>query len=372
MGTTNVDGNTPAASEGPTDSYARRGGASVGAALGPDWLFKSNFIDNVKRGGSQGDGVMAMNVHFNEEIVSFYDNHYGVWITVDNSSNIKEAELNKMMEMAKEKIDVVNTYPLRVLTATGTLYSCDFIVSATGVTPSTAYVPRAQGDFLLDIEGGLIVDRKMRTNIDDVYAAGDCCNCKSCGDTPSSNWFQMRLWSQARCAGIYAAHCMLGVEDSYGSDYFFELFAHVTRFFGYKVVLLGRYNCQGLGDEMEDRVKELVVTESGLVRRDRSHPYAQGRRYSGSGGVADTDLRRGLAVSHSSKEDPSLQLWTRVTAGKEYIKLVVKEGRVIGALLIGDTGIEETIENLILNQLDVSQQGIELLNPDVDIEDYFD
>ena len=29
-------------------------------------------------------------------------------------------------------------------------------------------------------------------------------------------------------------------------DFCFELFAHVTKFFGYKVVLLGLFNAQGL------------------------------------------------------------------------------------------------------------------------------
>ena len=43
-----------------------------------------------------------------------------------------------------------------------------------------------------------------------------------------------------------------------------------------------------------------------------------------------------------------------------------------GAILIGETDLEETFENLILNQLDLSCYGEELLNPDIDIEDYFD
>ena len=34
-------------------------------------------------------------------------------------------------------------------------------------------------------------------------------------------------------------------------DFCFELFAHVTQFFGFKVVLLGRYNAQGLGNDYE-------------------------------------------------------------------------------------------------------------------------
>jgi NAD(P)H-nitrite reductase large subunit len=51
---------------------------------------------------------------------------------------------------------------------------------------------------------------------------------------------------------------------------------------------------------------------------------------------------------------------------------VISNGRVQGALLIGDTDLEETFENLILNQIDVSPYGADLINPDIDIEDYFD
>ena len=33
---------------------------------------------------------------------------------------------------------------------------------------------------------------------------------------------------------------------------------------------------------------------------------------------------------------------------------------------------QETFENLILNQMDLSRFGESLLDPDIDIEDYFD
>lgn len=58
--------------------------------------------------------------------------------------------------------------------------------------------------------------------------------------------------------------------------------------------------------------------------------------------------------------------------GVEYLKLVVQDGKLHGAVLIGDTEMEETFENLILNQLDISRYGENLLNPDIDIDDYFD
>jgi NAD(P)H-nitrite reductase large subunit len=48
------------------------------------------------------------------------------------------------------------------------------------------------------------------------------------------------------------------------------------------------------------------------------------------------------------------------------------KGKVVGAMLIGDTGLEEVFENLILNMLDVSAIGIDLLDPSLDLEDYFD
>ena len=67
-----------------------------------------------------------------------------------------------------------------------------------------------------------------------------------------------------------------------------------------------------------------------------------------------------------------LEIWTRVRPGKEYVKLTVYHGRIVGALLIGVTDLEEVIENLIMNALDISHLGVKILNPDIDIEDYFD
>ncbi len=59
-----------------------------------------------------------------------------------------------------------------------------------------------------------------------------------------------------------------------------------------------------------------------------------------------------------------------VCAGVEYVKLVMQGGRLVGAVLIGETDLEETFENLILNQMDLSH--LNLLEPSVDLEDFFD
>ena len=53
----------------------------------------------------------------------------------------------------------------------------------------------------------------------------------------------MRLWTQARQMGAYAAKCMVAHSDGEDitQDFCFELFAHATRFFGFKVILTRSY-----------------------------------------------------------------------------------------------------------------------------------
>lgn len=59
-------------------------------------------------------------------------------------------------------------------------------------------------------------------------------------------------------------------------------------------------------------------------------------------------------------------------SGLEYVKVVLRDGRMEGAILIGETDLEETCENLILNQTDLTPFKDHLLDPDIDIEDFFD
>ena len=67
-----------------------------------------------------------------------------------------------------------------------------------------------------------------------------------------------------------------------------------------------------------------------------------------------------------------VEIWTRVTPGKEYIKVTALNGKIVGALLVGDTDLEEVFENLIMNAMDISAYGIHILNPELDLEDFFD
>jgi hypothetical protein len=107
--------------------------------------------------------------------------------------------------------------------------------------------------------------------------------------------------------------------DNASLDATFELFTHCTRFLGLPVVLLGRFNGQGL-----------------------------------------------LASEETT-------MYSRVDA-EAFVRVLLVRGRLRGAVLIGDEAcaLAETFEQLILDELDVGSLGPHILDPDVDIEDYFD
>ncbi|XP_077809819.1 pyridine nucleotide-disulfide oxidoreductase domain-containing protein 1 isoform X2 [Macaca mulatta] len=271
---------------------------NVGSALGPDWHEGLNL---------KGTKEFSHKIHLETmcEVKKIY---------LQDEFRILKKKSFTFPRDPKSVTTDTEMWPVYVELTNEKIYGCDFIVSATGVTPNVE--PFLHGNsFNLGEDGGLKVDDHMHTSVPDVYAAGDICTASW---QLSPVWQQMRLWTQARQMGWYAAKCMAAASlgDSTDMDFSFELFAHVTKFFNYKVVLLGKYNAQGLGSDHE--------------------------------------------------------LMLRCTKGQEYIKVVMQNGRMMGAVLIGETDLEETFENLILNQMNLSSYGEDLLDPNIDIEDYFD
>uniref|UniRef100_A0A1B6J7I9 Pyridine nucleotide-disulfide oxidoreductase domain-containing protein 1 n=1 Tax=Homalodisca liturata TaxID=320908 RepID=A0A1B6J7I9_9HEMI len=257
----------------------------TGAALGPDWHSKYDLSGSLKTN-------IEITVEYKSEVESV--------LTLQDVGDCVKKDKN---------------WPVFVKLTNGKIYGCDFIVSATGVIPCSRFEMEDGKTFKMGDDGGIEVDWKMETNLPDVYAAGDVC---SATWDRATHWFQMRLWTQARQMGTYAAKSMASSlqQETFYQDFCFEMFSHVTKFFGYKVVLLGLFNGQTLNN--------------------------------------------------------SYEVLLRITKGVEYVKLVMKNGRMQGAVLIGETDLEEMCENLILNQLDLTDFGEDLLNPDIDIEDYFD
>ncbi|RWS16545.1 Pyridine nucleotide-disulfide oxidoreductase domain-containing protein 1-like protein [Dinothrombium tinctorium] len=265
----------------------QRNKEGFGSALGPDW--KINL-------SAKGKFIERKNI-----IVEFEC----------EVNSINESDSIPNEKISKSEFD---KWPVFVELTNNKLYGCDFVVSATGVIPNVLPLSGTKS-FKLASDGGIEVNEEMLTSEINVYAAGDVCTASW---RTSRNWFQMRLWTQARQMGIYAAFCMLShLRNESPQVYFpFDVFTHITRFFDYKVVLLGCFNGQNLEHEYE--------------------------------------------------------ILLRITEGKEYVKVVVSDNKVQGAILIGETDLEETFENLIVNQLDISTIKDNLLESNIDIEDYFD
>ncbi|KAJ0179236.1 hypothetical protein K1T71_004948 [Dendrolimus kikuchii] len=245
------------------------------AALGPDWYRK---LEGVKTAG----GTQELEIIYRVEI-----------------KDVKEVT-NK-------------EYPLEVELTNGKIIECDFVISATGVEPAVNFSWDKQPDRGPD--GGLSVNEFQETTIANVFAAGDVAYAAW---KQAPHWFQLRLWTQARqMAGMAgkAMHAKVTNQDVL-QDFCFELFTHCTTLFGYRVILLGKYNGQGLGNDYE--------------------------------------------------------ILLRTTPRYEYIKFVLQNGKLQGAILIGETDLEEMCENLILDQIDLTPFGDDILNPDIDIDDYFD
>eukprot|EP00127_Corallochytrium_limacisporum_P005407 Clim_evm19s204 gene=Clim_evmTU19s204 len=300
---------------------------SFGPALGPGWSnqLRDKLKDRVHTKGSQKPFLClcpGMEIE-------------GVMRDTGAGNNVR------CLRPAKDQGTSDHQHALTITLTDGTAYSCDLVVAATGVEPCVGFLSNPSCTIHVDSGSpdpeqiGVAVDHRCRSISEyTVYAAGDCCSVRRKQGIADGKigplWFQMRLWSQARAMGhlaarhIYESLCRSGDssdddEDDDLLDMTFDLFTHVTEFFGKKVVLLGLYRGQGL---------------------EKNH----------------------------------YEVLLRISGNEEYIKVIVgnDDGKVKGVTLIGDTDLEETFENLILNGTNISHLKEGLLDPDVDLEDYFD
>jgi len=104
-----------------------------------------------------------------------------------------------------------------IVTKSGLTVECDAVVVGAGVRPDTMLAQRAgieTGD------GGIVCDAKLRTSVEGIYAAGDCCSYES---VVHGRRIHVEHWDVAMNQGIHAAGNMLGEERDYDVvPYFFS------------------------------------------------------------------------------------------------------------------------------------------------------
>ena len=102
-----------------------------------------------------------------------------------------------------------------VVTTEGEEIPCRFVGLATGVTPNVAFLEGSG----IEMGRGVLVDRHFRTNVPDVYAAGDCAEFR---DPPPGRKAVEQLWYTARAHGATVAHTLCGTPRAYDPGVFYN------------------------------------------------------------------------------------------------------------------------------------------------------
>jgi nitrite reductase (NADH) large subunit len=170
-------------------------------------------------------------------------------------------------------------------------------VLATGVEPRTFVkeVPRLQ------LHQGIVVDRFGKTNLKNIFAAGDVAEAfdpLKCDLSTNLNW------TSAREQGRVAGRTMAGISDDYPGS----VSLNSLTFFGCPIITMG---IAALSSPIDEKQYQEII---------------------------DPTRRSGV-----------------------YRKLVLQDGKVVGAILFGDLSFSGTYHRLIRDKVDVGDLGIELL-----------
>ncbi|MGN6665111.1 MAG: NAD(P)/FAD-dependent oxidoreductase [Solirubrobacterales bacterium] len=104
-----------------------------------------------------------------------------------------------------------------VITESGLAVECDAVVVGAGVRPDAMLAQRAG----IEVgDGGVVCDSKLRTSVEGIYAAGDCCSYES---VVHGRRIHVEHWDVAMQQGQHAAGNMLGADADYEVvPYFFS------------------------------------------------------------------------------------------------------------------------------------------------------
>jgi len=103
----------------------------------------------------------------------------------------------------------------RVVTSAGESLDCQFVGLTAGVSPNIAL---AEGT-PLETKRGFVVDPQLRTNVADIYAAGDCAEIRQPGQ---ERHLLQQVWYTGKAQGRHAAEVLCGSEEPYDPGIWFN------------------------------------------------------------------------------------------------------------------------------------------------------
>jgi len=138
---------------------------------------------------------------------------YPLSTTVDEETgNLIKDQLNKMGIDVFTETDIVETKvkngSLISVLSNGRILTTDIAIVGKGVKPRCD-LAKSSG---IKVENGIIVDEHLRTSVENIYAAGDCCETY---DIVRKKRVVNAIWPNAVEQGRYAALNMLGYDVSY-------------------------------------------------------------------------------------------------------------------------------------------------------------
>ncbi len=219
---------------------------------------------------------------------------------------MRKRDVTPVFESGVERFEVDDAgHVSAVIDPNGERYETDFVGIAIGLNFNTEFL-RGSGIELTE-NGSIVVDEQMRTNVDNVYAAGDVTYFY---DQILGEQAQNGAWGSAKEQGSIAASNMV-------------------------------YDTGGDGDEASFHwVSSYSITHFDFPFLSFGHPT-----------IGDDAVER----KYSDSE------WRRV---------VLKDGKVIGGVLIGDLAPQTTLKRLARQQIDVSDRKEALLEESISMEQF--
>lgn len=149
-----------------------------------------------------------------------------------------DLEFSKTMQAVEEE-----NGQKKVVFADGQTILCDMVMMCIGTRANTQVA-----DEKIHINRGIVVDNSMRTNMPDIYCAGDC----SEGINLQSGQTQIiGIWDNAARQGAAAGANMAGVETVYNGN----MLHNITHFMGMDFIGYGDVRSEGEEFEYENKEK---------------------------------------------------------------------------------------------------------------------
>ncbi|MDD4565568.1 MAG: FAD-dependent oxidoreductase [Eubacteriales bacterium] len=140
----------------------------------------------------------------------------------------------------------------RAMLVNGEMVGFDLLVLATGVRPNTALLAS-----IVDIDKGIVINKKSETSAKDIYAAGDCT--QTLDISSGENRIMPLLpgaYMQGECAGVNMADGNMSFDKAIPMN--------AIGFFGKHIITAGNYSGEVYTENVKDRYKRLFYSDNKL------------------------------------------------------------------------------------------------------------